>query len=97
MTTTEMMTQLTDPKTYLELQRKSAAATMESLLALHDESRKLTEDSWKRGAGDLDEWFKPVRQAGEEMRGAGFDLSRRALESTGAEVDRWYGTFLPAE
>lgn len=92
----DWMRPMTDPKTLLEAQRKIAMASFSGLLQVHEETRKATEDGLRRSAEQMDGWFKPMRQATEEMSSAGFDLGQRALEVSRDEVQRWYDTILPS-
>ena len=96
MTTSEMIEQLTDPKALMETQRKAVLATFDHMTRAQEETRKVVEESWKHGFGEIDAWFKPMRQAGEEMTAAGFDLHHRALEVARGEVERWYDSVMPS-
>jgi len=84
-----------DPKALIEMQRKIAAATFDGLLHTQQQARKLTEENLQQATRQMDSWFKPTRQATEEMTAAGFDLGQRALEVSRDEVERWYDTVLP--
>jgi len=95
MTANEMIEQLTDPRALIEAQRKAVLATFDTVTRTQQETRKLVEDSWKHSFGEIDAWMKPMRQAGEEMTAAGFDLNHRALEVTRGEVERWYDSVIP--
>ena len=92
----EWMQPFTDPKILVEAQRKIAMATFDGLLQTHAEARKVTEDSLQHSVRQMDSWFKPARQAAEEMTAAGFDLGQRALEVSRDETKRWYDTVLPS-
>ncbi len=92
MTTTELIDSMTDPRQALELQRKATLAAFDGFLAVQAEGHKLTQQAWKHTPSE--DWAKPMRQAGEEMANTTHDLTRRALEVSRTEVERWYGTFL---
>jgi hypothetical protein len=94
MTPNELMTTFTDPTKALELQRKATLTAFDAALDAHEQGRKLTAEAWKHTLGGVQDWMKPCREASEEMTAAGHDLTRRAIEVTRGEVDRWYGTFL---
>lgn len=91
---TELMNTFTDPAKALELQRKAALTAFDAALEAQEQGRKLSEEAWKHALGGVHDWMKPCRDASQEMTAAGHDLTRRAIEVTRGEVDRWYGTFL---
>jgi len=94
MTPNELMNAFTDPRKALELQRKATLTAFDAALDAQAQGRKLTEETWKHTLDGAQDWMKPYRQANEEMLAAGHDLTRRAIEVSRGEVERWYGTFL---